>query len=281
MPVNLLLCEGGENSPDVRVLTKLLAGRCQVLPMGGKYGMGSRIIARREALGRNTVFGLLDGDFVEDWPQLMDRPRAWRSSDGQIDFGWRWERKEIENYLLDPAVAVPALGLLNDTAMPAGNVYQASLEEARDQLGRYQAVRTALATSRVRFVDLPSSFGRKRGSQRYLFPDSLDEQSCREGLRATVTAHAKSQSVKCDAVEQKFAALLPEFLEGGARHASFLCAFSGKDLLLTVDAKLQEFGFPSARVFLEKVLIGMERATDDIGDWIPEWRELQRLADAV
>jgi hypothetical protein len=114
-----------------------------------------------------------------------------------------------------------------------------------------------------------------------LFPDSLDEQSCREGLRATVTAHPESQSIKCDAVEQKFAALLPEFLEGGARHASFLCAFSGKDLLLTVDAKLQEFGFPSARVFLEKVLIGMERATDDIGDWIPEWRELQRLADAV
>jgi hypothetical protein len=29
------------------------------------------------------------------------------------------------------------------------------------------------------------------------------------------------------------------------------------------------------------VLIGMERVTDDIGDWIPEWRELQTLVDAV
>ncbi len=280
MPVDLLLCEGGPNSPDVRVFTKLLAGRCLVLPQGGKYSMGSKVIARREALGRQTVFGLLDGDFVEPWQQPTDHPRAWTNSDGRIHFGWRWERKEIENYLLDPDVVIPALSLLGSDAAPAGNLYRTMLEEARDRLGPYQAARTTPASSRVRFVDLPSCFGKARGRQRHPFPDSLDEPSCRTGLRLTVDRHAKSQTIDCDDVEQKFTSFLPEFLQGGARHASFLYAFSGKDLLLSIDAKLRELGFPSAQVFLERVLIGIERMTDDIGDWVPEWRELQRLVEA-
>ena len=32
MPVSLLLCEGGPGSPDVRVLSKVLAGLCEVRP---------------------------------------------------------------------------------------------------------------------------------------------------------------------------------------------------------------------------------------------------------
>ncbi len=75
MPVSLLLCEGGPNSADVRVLVKLLAGRCAILPAGGKYGLGERIKARREAMGRATVFGILDGDFVVSWQGPADRPR--------------------------------------------------------------------------------------------------------------------------------------------------------------------------------------------------------------
>ena len=34
MPVNQLLCEGGNNSPDVVVLRKLLIGRCGVIALG-------------------------------------------------------------------------------------------------------------------------------------------------------------------------------------------------------------------------------------------------------
>ena len=101
--MSLLLCEGGVNSPDVRVLSKLLGGRCQLRPHGPRYGMGASIIARRDSIGRNEVFGILDGDFVESWQAPIDRPVEWRSSDGTV-FGWRWERKEIENYLIDPTV---------------------------------------------------------------------------------------------------------------------------------------------------------------------------------
>ncbi|MGC8641852.1 MAG: hypothetical protein ACP5XB_18455 [Isosphaeraceae bacterium] len=241
--------------------------------------MGTRILARREAIGRNTVFGLLDGDFVEEFAPPRDRPRDWRTSDGTITFGWRWERKEIENYLLDPAVALPAL---NQRGTPSGESdYQSALEYARDQIAIYQAARTALATSRVRFTDLPSSFGRKHAGGSYLFPDALDQEGCREGLAATVNSHGQSQSIKLEDVEQKFSALIPECLVHGVRHAAFLHAFAGKDLLFMMDAKLREYGFPSGRVFLERVLVGMEQTPDDVSGWVPEWRLLQELVDTV
>ena len=84
-------------------MSKLLAGRCQVRPQGPKYGMGARIIARRESIGRNEVFGILDGDFVKLGKRRWIGPVEWTGSDG-TRFGWRWERKEIENYLIDQAV---------------------------------------------------------------------------------------------------------------------------------------------------------------------------------
>ncbi len=59
------------------LVPKLLAGLCEVRPMGGKYGMGERIKARREVIGEKAVFGLLDGDFVGDWEQPQDRPHNW------------------------------------------------------------------------------------------------------------------------------------------------------------------------------------------------------------
>lgn len=270
MPVSLLLCEGADSSPDVRVLTKLLAGRCRVHPLGQKYGMGNRIIARREVIGQDSVFGILDRDFLANWTPPVDRPVDWKSSDDTAFFGWRWERKEIENYLIDPAVIEFSLGqtlTMQD--------YQASLEAARDRVTVYQAARTALATSRLRFRDLPSSFGKARGRERHPFPDNLDEASCQDGVREVVLLHQESQVVKLDDVEAKFSVLLPEFQPGGVRYRSFLHSFSGKDLLWVMDDALRGFGFAGAWAFREKVVTGITQSPDDIGGWLPEWRELQ------
>lgn len=66
--------------------------------------MGDRIIARREAIGRHDVFGILDRDFVRQWEEPSDSPIEWTNLDRTIRFGWRWERKEIENHLVDPVV---------------------------------------------------------------------------------------------------------------------------------------------------------------------------------
>ncbi len=160
MPVSQLLCEGENNSPDVRVLSKLLSGLCEIKPNGGKYGMGVKIIARREVLGKTSVFGILDGDFLKDWQEPENRPAEWKS--GNLEhFGWRWERKEIENYLIDPVVVEKALK--NENIDMTG--YRTALEDARDRISDYQAAGTALSANRIDFRPLPSSFGKERGKR--------------------------------------------------------------------------------------------------------------------
>jgi hypothetical protein len=255
------------------VLGRLLAGRCEVRGLGGKYGMGMRIIARREAVGVRSVFGLLDGDFTEEFPPR----REWRSSDGEIHFGWRWERKEIENYLADPQVVSRALG----SGAPPPGQYGTALEQARDAVADYEAARTALSISRVRFSDLPSAFGTARGRDQHPFPDALDEAACCAGLRETVEAHRQTQLVTPDDVEARFRGLLPECRPGGTRYAHYLYAFAGKDLLWAMDPALQDLGFQGAMAFREKVLVGIERATEDIGGWLAEWRALQQAVEAA
>ncbi len=271
MPVSLLLCEGGPNSADVRVLLKLLAGRCAILPAGGKYGLGERVKARREAMDRATVFGILDGDFVAAWQGTADRPREWHASDGSR-LGWRWERKEIENYLLDPYVVEKAL---REKAPPAAE-YRHALSSARDEIATYQAARTALSCSRPRFRPLENAFGKPRGRERYPFPEDLGEEACAKEIRRMVANFCEGQQVGGDEVLARFAALQAEFQVGGSRHTDFLHTFAGKDLLVAMDETLRAFGFDSAWVFREKVLVAIQETDQDIGKWLPEWGSLQQ-----
>jgi hypothetical protein len=105
VPVTVLLCEGARDSPDVRVLNKLLAGYCTVQPIGSKFAMDSYILARRDASPTATVMGLKDGDFDREWDAPSDRPEPWsrQRPGGRTErIGWSWARTEIENYLIDP-----------------------------------------------------------------------------------------------------------------------------------------------------------------------------------
>jgi hypothetical protein len=270
MPVSRLLCEGQANGPDARVLVKLLAGRCEVRPFGGKYGMGNLVKGGRDALGRNTVFGLLDGDFPQVWSQPTGAPRSWIASDS-VMLGWRWERKEIENYLIDPAVVTRALG----ANAPQTSAYTTALEAARDHLTLYQAARAALSERRRRFRPLFDSFGRERGREGHRLPDDPSEDACREGIRRCVEAYHADQIVTAPEVDAAFDLLRPEFAVGGARYDHYLAAFAGKDILWAMDADLRSFGFEGVLPFLEKVLVGIQNSLDDLGEWLPEWKALQ------
>lgn len=270
MPVSLLLCEGEANSADMRVLTKLLAGRCAVRPSGGKYGMGDRIKARREAIGQETVYGLLDGDFVPDFQVPTAQPRQWIGSD-ETHLGWRWERKEIENYLIDPAVVQRAL----HPSSPPLHDYVTALEAGRNTIVAYQAARIALTVRRPRFSPLPNCFGPERGRLRHPFPDLMDETSCISGMHEVVRRYQANLLVSEASVEAEYRGRLPECQPNGTRFQSYLHAFAGKDLLLTMTPALVRFGFASPAVFLEKILVAIEQTTEDLADWDDEWRALQ------
>ena len=273
MSVNLLLCEGVSSSPDVRVLGKLLAGLCQVKPMDGKYGMGTRIIARREPPHSSVVAGMLDGDFIKEWAIPINKPREWQSNDKKIHFGWCWERKEIENYLIDPLIVERALG----GQSPNMDQYRTALAKARDKIADYQAARTALSASRVRFKDLPSSFGRKRGKIKHTFPDCLSEDSCNLGIKNIVEDHQTEQIIELSDVQKAFQQYLSECRPGGIRYQDYLHAFAGKDLFWAVDEWFEAQGYSSAWVFCEKVAMAVWQSQEDIADWVAEWSELRQL----
>lgn len=273
MPVTVILSEGVSGSPDVRILGKLLEGRCEIKPSGSKYGLGACILARREATNACTTYGLIDGDFVQDWhSHRSDEPKRWETSD-RVHLGWRWARKEIENYIIDPTLVSKALG----DAAPNAEAYHRTLFEARNRISDYEAARTALAVSRPRFQDLPSNFGRPRGKEKHPIPDVFDERSCRQGLRQVIEAHQSTQLVDLSIVERQFESLLPECRSGGVRYHNFMAAFAGKDLLWAMDDDLRTAGFGGAPAFREKVLVGIASTTEDIADWLIEWKRLRKM----
>jgi hypothetical protein len=253
------------------VLNRILAGLGAIQPLGGKYGMGERIKALRAVLGQQTVFGLLDGDFQAEWQTPVRRPQHWPGSDQSV-FGWRWERKEIENYLIDPEVVRRSLG----QAAPNIGVYQTALERARDLVSTYQAARLALVLHRPRLQPMANAFGRERGAPGHLMPDDFSEPTCLEGIRKAVNEHNDRLGVVLHAVHAEFQTRRGECETGGARFSHFLTSFSGKDLLHAMSRDLQAFGFASTAVFLEKVLSGVDNTSDDVALWLEEWTALRQ-----
>ena len=69
MPVGRLLCEGEDQSPDMRVLFSLVSDRVEIDPIGSKYGMGTRVISRREVTPGTVVAAIRD----RDWDRVVDR----------------------------------------------------------------------------------------------------------------------------------------------------------------------------------------------------------------
>ncbi len=133
--MTILLCEGVGDSPDERVLNKLLSAYCQVEPIGSKHAMETLVRARRQVSPRDTVMGLKDGDFDRDWRAPSDHPRPWtRTAGGKEErIGWSWARKEIETYLIDPEGVARAPG----TKASPRDRYQEILERAAGAISDY------------------------------------------------------------------------------------------------------------------------------------------------
>ncbi len=232
--------------------------------------MGSNIMARREAQRSGSVYGILDGDFRKNWSAPQDKVDDWKTGNSETHFGWRWERKEIENYLVDPVVVEKALGKNG----PTPEKYKAALESARDNICIYQAARTALSANRIRFNPMPSAFGRKRGKENHPFPDEFKRENCIAGIKSLVDSHKENQTVDLARVTDSFKSYLPEFQEG-SRWKDYLYAFAGKDLFWAMDQWCKGEGFYGAMAFREKILSGIQKTTEDISTWLPEWRDLK------
>ncbi len=275
MPVSLLFCEGGSGRPDIRVLRAVVPGNCTIRPAESKYGLGQKILISRDIMLNSVIAGLRDRDFDTDDRRPTDEPREWfvKEHNKTVQLGWYWERKEIENYLIDPVVVRNALG----TKAPDPIVYRTSLQASAEFIADYTAARIALAISRIRFSPLSNSWGRERGSDRHKFPDALGEADCCSAISAILKQYEQTQTIQENEVLSKFNTFLSICRPGGYRFQHFLTYFSGKDLLFGMETTLASFGFTSPFEFRERILKGIENSAEDVWTWLPEWTRLREL----
>lgn len=271
MPVNVLYCEGNSGSIDILALRQLLPKDCIVKPIGGKTSNFMESIIADRSINPNLA-GLVDRDFDCGDFICMNKPGICVYENIQV--GWKWERKEIENYLLDPEVVRRALG----RKAPPMEEYETALKDAAKAIAAYTAARTALSC-----YGFKNFWGEQVGTTSYYFPSRLGKNACEENIRNIVQKYKSDRIVTPEDVLDKFEQLFPLFRPGGSRFENFLTFFAGKDLLYRMTDKLREFGFESSNsqisptdVFLERTIKGMERA-EEIWTWLPEWQELRNL----
>ena len=274
MPVNVLYCEGGRNSPDTRVLLNVSTGICAVRPAGSKYGLDRQIlfIKQENLLPSSIVAALKDRDFDKDESPPVNSPRNWSATvqNNNIQVGWSWERKEIENYLIDPEVVSHALG----SKAPPLEAYRAALEESATTIADYTAARIALSISRQPLLPLKNYWGNMGGQ--HPFPDRLAESDCRAGITDVVRQYEQAQIVRENDVLVAFEDLLSMCRVGGCKFQNFLTFFSGKDLLCGMRSALIGWGLGEPFVFRERIVKGIENSTENVSSWVPEWVQLRQ-----
>jgi hypothetical protein len=275
VPINILYCEGGKGSPDIRVISHLCPPGCLVEPIGSKYGLSDRVRLVRK-LKQSSIAGLRDRDFdfnTDDFsPKLT--PGEWCVNDNQtrVQIGWYWERKEIENYLIDPEVVTRALG----KKAPRLDQYQAALQASAERIADYTAARIALSLSRLpRLLPLQNHWGEPQW--KHYFPERFGESDCRTEIAKIVKQYEQNQIVKESDVLNKFEEILPSCRPGGSRFDHYLTFFSGKDLLSAMKTALEMFNLSSPPDFREQLIGKIERSTEDVWTWLPEWEKLRLL----
>ena len=244
--------------------------------------MKHRIDTVRKILNQ-PVFAILDRDFPQSWEPPKNSPVVWRSLENSDEtlLGWFWERKELENYLLDPIVIRSILGNSNFDE----NGYDIALNAARDAIGFYQAARIALSVlGRSGQYYVPSTFGVEHGSdEHYRFPEdnSLKEAVCSEWLHEINAEYQQSHSKRFELLPELFQRYKLECLPGGERYRDFLNAFSGKDIGWYLEEWFQNNGFQGTRHFFTCMKRGIENSAIDLATILPEWAALKHTAQTA
>lgn|GEM_PF-547166 len=289
MSVNILYCEGAPGGIDIRLILNIVPKSCKIEPIGSKQGFAQRILGTIDARAGLTIAGLKDRDFDDNDSPPKHEPRNWtfKINNQGKNLGWIWERKEIENYLIDPEVVRRAL---RQEAHQA-NEYRKALEDSANKIHAYTAARIALSLYFKKLPTLPQNYwGEPRNeTNTYFFPKdkSLKQADCSSKLKKIITEYArkidppeisdpkKSQSN----ILNIFNTVLPTCQPSGNRFKdqNYLTFFAGKDLLYGMRDQLKSFKFSSPDNFCEKILKGIEETEEDVWLWLPEWQRLREL----
>jgi hypothetical protein len=265
MSVKVLLCEGEQNGPEQRILQMILAGsKVLIQSEGSKFGLDRRVLSLRDVRRESKISAIRDRDFdfLED--QQLGQAHPWsverRKEINRI--GWYWERREIENYLIDPIVIANTLNDKVDLA-----TYQSELAQEAKNRVYYTAAQIALTLTRQQPENFPNAWSD--------YPYSTADE-CREGIRQIIKNYVNNRKNQID--EQKalnqFEEYLPLCSEGGFYYTNYLIFFSGKVLKAKIERKFQQFGLRSISGF-EKLILKRMEGSSEVWKWLPEWEDLR------
>jgi hypothetical protein len=283
MPVNTLYCEGNTQSSDIQVLFKIVPEGCVPKPIGSKHGLNHRILGAREAKKNEAIVGLKDRDFDDDDSQPLNCPHDWATTVNgkRLQLGWYWDRKEIENYLIDPEVVKRALG----SKAPPINEYKTILKKSAQKIADYTAARIAL--SGISYPNPPFNCWGEERELGYFFPKDkgLQAQDCRSKIGSILADKKRKMDVFQSDVLDKFEQLQQDCKPGGKRFEYYLTFFAGKDLLYMMRHDLKRFGFKDSQqlacyTFRDAVLRGIRYSPTDVWTWLPEWQRLRDLLES-
>jgi hypothetical protein len=265
----------------VQILHNIVPNSCRVKPIGSKHGFHQRILGARNVQQNNfTIAGIKDRDFDNDDSVPTDNPHNWYATDNnkKVQIGWYWDRKEIENYLIDPKVVKRSLG----SKAPPLDEYKAALQASAKKIANYTAARIALSC--VYYLNPPFNCWGEEREPGHFFPKDkgLKEQDCRSKISSIFNEYQQKLVVSKAEVLAQFEQLRQDCRPGGCRFQQFLTFFAGKDLLYGMRHDLQKFGFKfpgrqSCYVFRDSILDGIQKSGEDIWEWLPEWQRLREL----
>jgi hypothetical protein len=280
MPVNTLYCEGDIQSIDMQVLLKIVPDACVIKPIGSKHSFRQRILEARELQPNMIIVGIKDRDFDSDNSKPMNTPHEWyvNVKNQPVSLGWYWERKEIENYLIDPEVVKFALG----NKAPPIDQYKTALNKSAIKIASYTAARIALSC--VSYPNPPFNYWGEEREMGHFFPKErgLKDSDCRSQISHIIVNKKKEIDALKINILDNFEQLLEECGEGGERFKYYLIFFAGKDLLYMMRSELKKLGFkdspqPACYVFRERILRGIQSSPEKVWTWLPEWQRLREL----
>lgn len=264
MPVTQLYVEG---SLDQRLLTGVLSGQVAVAARGTKDDL-PHIVRREIDDGKTGIAYLRDRDFDSEPPSA---PAGEIRVDRKLHaaaLGYRWDRTEIENYLLEPAIASTALKI--DPAEWSGELVKAAA-----QLHAYTAGRWTIGQlrARTRRITKLNTHPDELSGKAFPLPKSLAEADVRTWLTTTVTQVTAAVAKEFDvtAVTQQFEQ--HKAMLAGKSGGEILRWYSGKNLFGVLAGYFQSKGINNSADAMERVVAwletppGMAVATSNLPEW--------------
>lgn len=230
-----------EGKLDVEIYTSLFAPSVLIERGGSKTSIRPQADNDRRS-GIRAGY-LRDRDFDFSPPEDMNFPTI-DSAQAEQPWGWRLNRHEIENYLLDPRVVQAKFSI-------EAGIWQQHLCEAGRKIRWYQIARWVVGRARA---NLPPNFKLQTNPENLdelRLPEDLTEQASRHWCHATIREYLRrvTGALNAASVEAQYDVIRTRFSDDLLNDPSHvICWCSGKDLFAALsDAALRTTKIQSAK----------------------------------